>query len=747
MSLLVVQSIDKEMRSTAAPSAGTLTRLAHGLVAYGRGRAKLARGEYVPARADLLRARSELRAAGNSLALAADVQLAVTDLQLRHLERVLASVPQAIAVSRRLGCRSTEARGLVIVGLAHWYRFEIGPALVALRRALALYDRLGERGSAAGVANSLAGVLRLLHDRAGSWAVLRTALYDAAFETSPLRRYLMYFNASLFALEDGLLDAALTFQDSALGVLPRGVDGPRAEGIIRRALLLARVGRDVDARAELQIGRAALDSLSDADVAEYLGATADVVEATLAMRHAPGDAAGMLAAAISYFERAEPIAVPPLLLARARALRQSGQAVAADDALEAGIRLLEERRSRLAPDLRTAYFGDGRELFADLVASQVNAGAPARVTLQTAERGKGRTLAEQTARSSSVTNPVLASKAAPGTVTIVSWFVLPERLLTWIVRGGEIRQREISVTRQDLAHAVGGQTRPFSDDVNRQLTGWLISPIADLLPPGGTLVLSPHDVLGALAPAALYAPSGRRLVEDYVLVTTPSIVAFEHASARLRRLDPAPPRSLLAIADPLFDRTAFPTLSRLPAARAEVQEIGRNYSRSLVFTGALATRASLLEGLADAEVVHVAAHGQANESSPGLSYLVMAPSGEDGGLLLAKDLVWRRPVRTRIAVLGSCRSAAGPDAAGEGVQSLATPFLMAGVPSVIAALWDVDDDASRELLVRLHKGIAAGLAGPDALRAAQRVLIASGDSRLTSVRAWSGFVAIGGASW
>ena len=58
---------------------------------------------------------------------------------------------------------------------------------------------------------------------------------------------------------------------------------------------------------------------------------------------------------------------------------------------------------------------------------------------------------------------------------------------------------------------------------------------------------------------------------------------------------------------------------------------------------------------------------------------------------------------------------------------------------------DIDDDASRELLVRLHQRVAAGESPPAALRGAQLELRASKDLRLSDSRTWAGFVAIGGA--
>ena len=63
---------------------------------------------------------------------------------------------------------------------------------------------------------------------------------------------------------------------------------------------------------------------------------------------------------------------------------------------------------------------------------------------------------------------------------------------------------------------------------------------------------------------------------------------------------------------------------------------------------------------------------------------------------------------------------------GEGVFSLARPFLAAGVPTVVASLWDVDDRSTAELMDRLYDRLAAGVRPSQALRESKRSMIAKG---------------------
>jgi CHAT domain-containing protein len=729
-----------------ATSHSRISVLARGLTAFGRGRAKVARGEYQPAAHDLEAAKRDLAIIESPLALAAAVHIGTVDVELRETGRLLASLPAVAEAAGQLNAPATRARALFLIGLAHWYRFEAGAALAMMRRAMDAYASVNEHQNTARVANSLAAVFRSLHDRTESWKALQIALGALPGELSPLRRYLTLYNASLFALEERLPSAALAFQGAALEAVANGPEGPRAEGLVRRAFLLAKEGRSGDASVDLVRGRTVCERLADRDVAEYIEATADVVDALLAVGRSPVAAADRLARCVAFFERADPIEVPPLRLARARALRASGDARTADRELDAGIRALESRRSSLSADLRTSYFGDSRELFSDLILSQLRSGRSPQETFATVERAKARTLSERLAPTVGPRAPHQWGAGVRGDTAIVSWFVLPDRLVCWVVRADGITVREVAVSRDRLATAISAlEQDPGAVENAAALSKWLIAPITDLLPDSGTLVLSPYDILGRVAPALLVTPSGHRLIEDYVLVSAPSVLAFRQASDLLTRKSAGKPRRLLVVADPDFDHAAFPSLARLPGAMAEARAIAPLYEFPQIFTGESATRHAILDHLPAADVIHISAHGQVNESAPALSHLVVAPSDDDGGVLLAKDLSWPAPVRPRLVVLGSCRSAAGPYASGEGVLSLASPFLQAGVPSVVAALWNVDDDASRELLVRLHKHVAGGMAPAEALRAAQRELMASPDARLSDPRSWAGFVAIGGA--
>lgn len=752
MAAAAVDTIDDVLAEAGSTHAGSttalrLTALAEGHRAFGRGRWRFQKAEYVPAAADYAEAVAKLRNGGSPLWIMAAVQQQIVALQLRQTGDVikrLRPVTKSLEASR---FRAARARALWVLGLAHWYRFEPEPAIRYLRQTLTLYVDLGETENAASVSNSLAGILRALRDRSNSWKVLSVALEANEAQRSPVRQYLTYFNGSLFAEEEGLKEAALLFQEAAVQAVREGPHGPLAEGLIRRALLRSGEGYSDDARHDLAEGQTLLAALPDRDVADYLQAAARVAEARIDLRTSPREATSKLQQAVSFFEKADPIEVPRLHLDLARAMVVSGENDAAERELEQGIQVLERRRPVLGEALRTSYFGDARELFLEIVRLSVDARRSPEVTLAYVERAKARTMLDRLSGSTPI-EPATVVPHLPSGTAIVSWFVLPDRIVSSVIRHGKVAQIAVPISRAVLHGLVRRQSAANTDgsrvDGEQSLSDVLIAPIAHLLSHATTVVFVPHDVLAAVPVSQLRGPRGRLLLQDHTILTAPSILSFLKTSEVLTERSRTLPSRLLAIADPEFDRTAFPDLPRLPGTLEEVKEFGPTYGHSVVLSGRGATAQAFIQHLPSVDVVHIGAHGRVNSRFPEFAGLILAPSGTTDGLLLQRQLAWTTALRTRLVVLAACRSAAGPYEDGEGVLSLARPFLLAGIPAVIGALWDVDDDVSRELMVRLHRRVAKGMAPSFALREAQLDMAASADPRLRSAHNWGAFVMIGG---
>ena len=132
--------------------------------------------------------------------------------------------------------------------------------------------------------------------------------------------------------------------------------------------------------------------------------------------------------------------------------------------------------------------------------------------------------------------------------------------------------------------------------------------------------------------------------------------------------------------------------------------------------------------------------------------VLAADAADDPGVLTAEEIYALRLDRTRLVVLAACDTGNAYIPGSEGVTSLARAFLAAGVPTVVASLWSVDDKETSVLFDAFHQSWAnrrdAVAEGPgpdavDALRAAQLAMLYSPEPANRSPRAWAGFEVIG----
>jgi CHAT domain-containing protein len=97
---------------------------------------------------------------------------------------------------------------------------------------------------------------------------------------------------------------------------------------------------------------------------------------------------------------------------------------------------------------------------------------------------------------------------------------------------------------------------------------------------------------------------------------------------------------------------------------------------------------------------------------------------QDGYLRLVDIYNLRLPVD--LVVLSACSTALGRAIAGEGLMGLVRGFMYSGASRVVATLWRVEDDATREFMTRFYAAIfERDMSAPAALSAAQRDMWAS----------------------
>ena len=356
-------------------------------------------------------------------------------------------------------------------------------------------------------------------------------------------------------------------------------------------------------------------------------------------------------------------------------------------------------------------------------------------------------------------------QALPANAQLLEYSLGEDHLLIWLVTREEVLWQSLELKTDQLRQSIkdyleGIRRRRELPLINRQaaeLYQTLISPIAGRLDRNRVLCVVPDGILSQLPFGALISPeTGRYLIEDYAITVNPSASVMAQALA-IRGKKSSGAESFLGLGNPRFSRQRFPSLPALPSSEAEVNRVKSDYQKAQLLSRDQATESSLVRQIGESNIVHLATHVLINEQAPLLSSIVLAEEGhpppvadrESGsevfdGNLQAYEIYQLRLARTRLVILSGCRSALGFYLRGEALSGLAQAFLAAGVPAVIASLWDVDDDSTAELMRAFHSQYRLQRRNfAESLRQAQCALITGADAKYRHPYYWAAFLLTG----
>jgi len=577
----------------------------------------------------------------------------------------------------------------------------------------------------------------------------------------PQRIQATLYDAADRLLDQGFPEPALDFaEELLLNAEAYGQPGALAEARLQRGRSLAALGRRSEALEDLRAARDFATSMPAGAVSERIRSTLELVEGEELAERDPTGAVQLLSRALTArLGQGYRYRLLPLLTSRARAYQKLNDLPHAEDDLRFAIEEQEQARSEVQDlDLRLSSFQQAQAAFDAMVRLQVEHYRDDAKALEYAERARSRLLLDLIAgkAASRLPRALRASSILtrlPASTVLVEYFVLPERLLAWVVRSGTIHRVEMAVPERELdremrilrtameRRAQEGEIRSAASS----LFETLIRPLAAELSGAGALVVVPDRSLVQVPFAALFdARQSRYLVEDHTLIVAPSATLYLTALDRLSRFAGEMPRDALVIGDPAFDRQRYPHLNRLSAAATEATEIATLYERTELLLGGNATRGAFLESAPGHRIVHFAGHALLQPLSPGLSLLLFAPGNGAAGPLFARDLAGYRLDNTEMVVLSACRTLDDAAASRESLVGLAAAFLAAGPPVVVSSLWQVEDRATRELMLAFHRVFRKGADPAAALRAAQLELLhASPTGPFRSPAFWAGFEVFG----
>ena len=113
--------------------------------------------------------------------------------------------------------------------------------------------------------------------------------------------------------------------------------------------------------------------------------------------------------------------------------------------------------------------------------------------------------------------------------------------------------------------------------------------------------------------------------------------------------------------------------------------------------------------------------GAASKYAP-LNSAVILSNAEEGYKLYAKDVIEQR-LKADLVTISGCHGAGAKTYAGEGLMGFTWAFLQAGARNVAAGLWNADDDATAEVMLKFYEKLASGMRPAEALRQAKLALL------------------------
>ncbi|MCZ8241011.1 MAG: tetratricopeptide repeat protein [Microcystis sp. LE19-131.1A] len=286
----------------------------------------------------------------------------------------------------------------------------------------------------------------------------------------------------------------------------------------------------------------------------------------------------------------------------------------------------------------------------------------------------------------------------------------------------------------------------------RQLDETLMQPIRQLLGNTKTILLSPDAALNLIPFEALVDENNQYLVENY------HITYLTSGRDLLRLKDKfASQQSPLIVADPFYGKAGEKvalTLSEftfpgLPGTEEEAKAIKNILAQATVLTGSQATENAVKQAKKP-HILHIATHsffikpernpGERNSPLQGernvienpllrsgliLAGVTIGQSAGDDGVLTALEITGLNLVGTKLVVLSGSKTGLGDISVGEGIYGLRRAFVIAGAESQLISLWNVSDQATKDLMVAYYGRLIKGEGRSEALRQIQLGMLKS----------------------
>lgn len=417
------------------------------------------------------------------------------------------------------------------------------------------------------------------------------------------------------------------------------------------------------------------------------------------------------------------------------------QVTAADREYRTALSTFEGARASVRhEDFRLSFLTNGARIYDDYIHFLVAQGKPEQA-LRWADFNRARTLSEglgllSQERSSVDSKPdqlepppldarAIARRAGG---TVLFYWLGEKQSYLWAITPRTIQlfslpaSSEIETAEQHYRAMLNGPQDLLETEDGRALYRMLIAPAQPLLGKNAKVFVLPDGGLNNLNFEMLVVPSPQPhyWIEDADVVNSSSLRVLA-ASIAGRGTGS---RRLLLIGNSIAVSNDYP---ELPKAADQMANVARDFpaNEERVFQREQATPVAYLQSHPEQfSHIHFVAHGTASRLSPLDSAIVLSkePGNPDSFKLYARDIIQHR-LRANLVTISACYGSGERAYSGEGLVGLAWAFLRAGARNVIAALWDVSDASTAQLMDRFYAELTKGSPPDVALRAAKLSLL------------------------
>ena len=405
----------------------------------------------------------------------------------------------------------------------------------------------------------------------------------------------------------------------------------------------------------------------------------------------------------------------------------------ADRHFREAIRIVETARSAVTGEEHRISILDAWPFYDDYIDFLISQNNPSQA-LRIAELSRARTLADGLGisgptRTADISLQKTQSALRKQNQIVLAYWLSEKGSYLWVVSPQQIKffrlaaREEIEREVRAYSEEIIGHARLEDTARGKKLYALLVQPAEKLIGHDARVIIVPHGSLYKLNFETLTVPGAppHYWIDDVRLETVASLSLLNQQE----RGPVGGATKLLLIGNPVSADAEFPPLSH---AQDEMRRVPGHFppAQQKVIAGKEANPSAYTANASGGfHVVHFVAHGKANEIIPMESAIILSSGSDMDYKLYARDIV-KFPIHADLVTLSACHSAGKRAYAGEGLVGLAWAFLRAGAHQVVAALWEVDDAATPELMDYFYGELQNGKTAADALRNAKRTMLHSG---------------------